>query len=121
MPKRRKWGLRGVEVEFNAIVAKVRVVFGKKENIPKHPDPEQRARVRRIVRQELGQIATKTPQSSNVIVDTIAEIASKERKKAIRRGYYDDAIYASIVEYAANEFGKSNTAGAMQETRNRNL
>ena len=96
-------------MEFNAIIAKIRIVFGK-EKLPKRSSPRQRAKVKAIVREELGQMAVKKIEPPNVIADTIAEIASKERKKAIRRGYYDDAFWASIVEYFANEYKKSSTA-----------
>jgi len=60
MGRRRKWGLKRVEVEFNVLVGKVRLIFGKKE-MPRQSTPIQRKKVRRVVQQELGREAA-TPK-----------------------------------------------------------
>ena len=52
--------MKRVEVEFNVLVGKVRLIFGKKE-MPRQSTPIQRKKVRRVVQQELGREAA-TPK-----------------------------------------------------------
>jgi len=105
--KRGKWRLKGVEVTFNAIVAKVKLLFGKDRGVPARVSPRKRRQVRIIVDQEIARTeitkaATPGP-SRNVVADTFVQIADRERKKAIRRGEYETAVVASIVQYYAEQ------------------
>ena len=56
------------------------------------------SRIRREVESELARIAKEEKRPTNVVADTIAEIADRERererRKAIRNGDYGAAIMA---------------------------
>ena len=103
-----RFRLEKIEVQFSAIVARLRLVFGRK--VPSRPRPQKRAQAGRMVRNELSRIEEKTAKPRNVVAETVIEIAQKERKKAIRRGDYDDAIVASIIEYYANQVSANKPA-----------
>lgn len=96
----RRWGLKQIEVEFSAIFAKVRLVFARKR-VPARAPLRKRAEARKTVQSELARVQSAAPNPPNVIADTVAQIAQRERKRAIREGDYDDAIVAAIIEYYA--------------------
>ena len=78
----KKWRLRSIEVEFWALFAKLRLVFGRRagRRTARKPVPaEQRVQL-------------------NIFESTILDIAEKERKKAIREGRYVEAVVTSAFE-----------------------
>lgn len=87
---------------FGAVLAKVKVVFGKDE-FPRQSNLNQRRALARVARQEIKKMEVEEKASPNVVLDTVLAIANKERKKAIREGRYADAIVASIVETVGND------------------
>jgi predicted transcriptional regulator len=102
VPKKKSgWGLQQVTVEAGALFAKVGLVFSKKE-IPK-ATKSQRRRIRKEVTTDLTRLAEQQNKPRNVIAETFRELAAKERKRAIRRGDWEDAIVASVVEYYAGQ------------------
>jgi hypothetical protein len=106
--KKRNWGLKQLGIEFNLLVAKVSAIFEKKE-VPKRSTLMQRTRIKKEVRTELVRISEVENQPKNIIASTITAIADKERKKAIRRGDYGDAVIAAIIQYYVDQAGKNST------------
>ena len=117
--KKSRWGLHGIEVEFNALIAKVKLIFGKKE-VPKQLSQSQRRQVRKVVQGELKRFDTPaitpvvryqalpppTPplRVSNPIGETIVALAQNARTKAIKRGDVEEAILAAIVEQITSDW-----------------
>jgi len=117
--KKGRWGLHRIEVEFSALIAKVRLVFGKKE-VPKQLSQSQRRLVRKVVQGELKRFETPaiTPvvryealpapasplRVSNPIGETIVALAQNARMKAIKRGDVEEAILAAIVEQITSDW-----------------
>ena len=114
MPRKRRWKLSQIVLEFNVIVAKVKMLFTKEE-VPKRASRRKKTQAKQIVQNELKRINSDTTEKPNVIADTIAQIARKERNKAIRQGYYEDAIVSSIIEYVAQNFKKRPVVHAQSE------
>lgn len=94
-PKQRRWRLDEAEVEFNAILAKLRMKF-KKEGIAEET-------IREMVQQEFERVASREEETPNVFAETIAQIARRERNRAVRDDRYVDALAAGAVEYFANK------------------
>ncbi len=108
MTKKRKqshWGLKQLSFEFNLIVGRVGAIFERKE-IPKRSTKKQRVRIMREVNRELSRIAQKEKRPTNIVAETITQIADKERRKAIRNGDYATAIAAGIIQYYASQTDK---------------
>jgi hypothetical protein len=103
--KKGRWRLRGVEVTFNAVIAKIKLLFGKEEAVPAKVTTRKRRQVQQVVVTELRRVeATSPPRTRepvNVVADTFVQIAEKERLKAIRKGDYATALDASVVQYYA--------------------
>ena len=135
MPKRKskkkgRWGLHRIEVEFSALIAKVRFVFGKKE-VPKRLSRSQQRQVQNVVRGELRKFESPTITPvvryqalpapapsltvSNPIGETIVALAQNARTKAIKRGDVEEAILAAIVEQVTTEWmNKQTEQGSVQ-------
>ena len=105
--KRKKkggWSLKRIRVGVSALFGKVEAEWEKE--IPRKSTRKQRTRIRAQVGIEVSQLAKSEGQPQNIIASTVSEIADKERKKAIRRGDYGEAIAASIVQYYADQATK---------------
>jgi len=92
--KAKGWSLKRFRIGFNVLIGKVDAEFERKK-IPKKPTRKQRSRIEKEVGTELSHLA-----------GTISQIADKERKKAIRSGDYGTAIFASVIQYYADEASK---------------
>lgn len=101
--KKTRWGLRSIRLEFNLLVAKIGAVF-EPNKVPNVSTKTQRTRIRKEIKSELARIAREEKRPTNVVADTITEIADKERKKAIRNGDYGAAIIAGIVQYYSSQY-----------------
>ena len=104
--KKRGWSLKRIRVGFNVLIGRVDAEFERKE-IPRRPTQRQRTRIKKEVGTELSRLAKEEGQPPNVVAATLSQIADKERKKAIRYGDYGTAIFASIIQYYANEATKN--------------
>ncbi len=87
--------LKSIEMEFTLFIAKIRILF-EKDNIPQ-------SKVKRRVNKEIARLKEREEIPGNLIPNTIAMIAEKERMKAMKKGKYEDAIGLSIVEAFALE------------------
>lgn len=90
--------LKSIEMEFSLFIAKIRLLF-EKDNIPK-------SKVKRSVNKEIARLKESEEIPGNLIPNTVAMIAEKERMKAIKKGKYEDAIGLSLIEVFALEAKK---------------
>lgn len=90
--------LRSIEMEFSIFIASIKFLF-KKDNIPK-------SKVKRSVKKEIARLKKRGEIPGDIIPDTIAMIAKKERMKAMKKGKYEDAIALGLVEAFALESKK---------------
>ncbi len=90
--------LKSIEIEFSTFIASIKFLF-EKDNIPQ-------SKVKRSVNKEIALIKDRVEIQGDIIPDTIAMIAKKERMKAIKKGKYEDAIALSLVEAFALESKK---------------
>jgi hypothetical protein len=86
-------------MEFSLFIARIKFLF-EKDNI-------SQSKVKRSVKKEIVRLKKRGEIPGDIIPDTIAMIAKKERMKAIKKGKYEDAIGLGLVEAFALESKKS--------------